>query len=86
MKSLIKNYVSKLTKEKLDGFAKKKDIYLNDSELNFLLDLIKNNIDDILKNDEKYLIKIKNNISTTNYDKLYQIYIYYKNRYKGYLF
>lgn len=86
MKSLIKNYVSKLTKEKLDGFAKKKDIYLNDSELNFLLDLIKNNIDDILKNDEKYLIKIKNNISTTNYDKLYQVYIYYKNRYKGYLF
>lgn len=86
MKSLIKNYVSKLTKEKLDGFAKKKDIYLSDSELNFLLDLIKNNIDDILKNDEKYLIKIKNNISTTNYDKLYQVYIYYKNRYKGYLF
>ena len=86
MKSLIKNYLSKLTKEKLDGFAKKKDIYLNDSELNFLLDLIKNNIDDILKNDEKYLIKIKNNISTTNYDKLYQVYIYYKNRYKGYLF
>ena len=64
MKSLIKNYVSKLTKEKLDGFAKKKDIYLSDSELNFLLDLIKNN----------------------NYDKLYQVYIYYKNRYKGYLF
>lgn len=86
MKSLIKNYVSKLTKEKLDGFAKKKDIYLSDNELNFLLDLIKNNIDDILKNDEKYLIKIKNNISTTNYDKLYQVYIYYKNRYKGYLF
>ena len=86
MKSLIKNYVSKLTKEKLDGFAKKKDIYLSDSELNFLLDLIKNNVDDILKNDEKYLIKIKNNISTTNYDKLYQVYIYYKNRYKGYLF
>lgn len=86
MKSLIKNYVSKLTKEKLDGFAKKKDIYLSDSELNFLLDLIKNNIDEILKNDEKYLIKIKNNISTNNYDKLYQVYIYYKNRYKGYLF
>ena len=35
MKSLIKNYVNKLTKEKLDGFAKKKDIYLNDNELEY---------------------------------------------------
>ena len=49
MKSLIKNYVNKLTKDKLNKFMKKKDIYLNDDELNYILNLIKNNIDDILK-------------------------------------
>ena len=86
MKSLIKNYVNKLTKDKLNKFMKKKDIYLNDDELNYILNLIKNNIDDILKNDQKYLTEAKNNISTTNYDKLYKLYIYYKNQYKGYLF
>ena len=86
MKSLIKNYVSKLTKKNLDKFAKKNDIYLKEDELNYLLNLIKNNIDDILKDDAKYLIGIKNNISNTNYNKLYKLYIYYKNRYKDYLF
>ena len=86
MKSLIKNYVSKLSKEKLDNFAKKNDIILNENEINYLLNLIKNNIDDLLKNDKKYLSKIKNNISNTNYEKIYKLYTYYKNKYKDYLF
>ena len=86
MKSLIKNYVSKLSKEKLDNFAKKNDIILNENEINYLLNLIKNNIDDLLKNDKKYLSKIKNNISNTKYEKIYKLYTYYKNKYKDYLF
>ena len=86
MKSLIKSYVNKLTKEKLDEFSKKKDIFLNDKELEYLLNLIQNNIDDILKNDEKYIENIKENISIENFNKIYKLYTYYKNRYKGYLF
>ena len=86
MKSLIKNYINSLTKDKFDKFAKKNDIYLNDTELDYLLNLVKNNIDDILKNDTKYLNEIKNNISTTNYNKIYKLYTYYKKKYKGYLF
>ena len=86
MKSLIKNYVSKLTKEKIDNFAKKHDIYFNDNELNYLLVFIKDNIDDLLKNDKSYLEEIKNNISSINYEKAYKLYTYYKSKYKGYLF
>ena len=86
MKSLIKSYVSKLTKERIDKFAKKNDIILTDSELNYLLELIKNNIDDLLKNDTKYLSDIKNNISSINYEKIYNLYTHYKEKYKGYLF
>lgn len=86
MKSLIKNYVNKLTKEKLDGFAKKKNIFLTDNELEYLLSLIQNNIDNILKNDEEYIENIKENISTDNFNKIFKLYTYYKNKYKGYLF
>ena len=86
MKSLIKSYVNKLTKERIDKFAKKHDIILTDSELNYLLELIKNNIDDLLKNDTKYLSDIKNNISSINYEKIYNLYTHYKEKYKGYLF
>lgn len=86
MKSLIKNYVNKLTKEKLDGFAKKKNIFLTDNELEYLLSLIQNNIDNILKNDEEYIENIKENISTDNFNKIFKLYTYYKNKYIGYLF
>lgn len=86
MKSLIKNYVNKLTKEKIDKFAKKHDIYLSENELNYLLNFIKNNIDDLLKNDEEYLVEIKHNISSDNYSKIFKLYNYYKNKYKNYLF
>ena len=78
MKSLIKNYVNNLTKEKLDKFAQSKDIYLSDSELEYLLFLVKNNLDDILKDDTKYLNSLKENLSSSNYEKVSELYNYYK--------
>lgn len=86
MKSLIKNYINNLTIEKLDKFAKSKDINLSSSELEYLLFLAKNNLDDILKDDTKYLDSLKENLSSSNYEKVIELYNYYKNRYKGYLF
>ena len=86
MKSLIKNYLNKLTKEKLDKFARSKDIFLSDSELEYLLYIAHNNAEDMLKNDEKYINLLKENLSINNYNKIIELYKYYKNRYKGYLF
>lgn len=86
MKSLIKNYLNKLTKEKLDKFARSKDIFLSDSELEYLLCIAHNNAEDMLKNDEKYINLLKENLSINNYNKIIELYKYYKNRYKGYLF
>ena len=62
MKGLIKIYINKLSKEKLDKFAKKNDIFLSNKELDYLLNLVKNNTDDILENDNFYLNELKNNI------------------------
>ena len=86
MKSLIKNYIDLLNIDKLKEFALKNNINLTDSELNYLLNLVKNNYEDILKDDIKYLEDVKNNINPTEFIKIKQLYLYYKNRYKGYLF
>ena len=86
MNSLLKKYINNLTIEKVNEFGVKNDIYLNNEELSFLLELIKTNIDDILVNDSKYLNIIKNKFSEENYIKIKNLFSYYKNRYKGYLF
>ena len=86
MKSLLKNYINLLTIDKLREFGLKNDINLTNQELKYLLNLVKNNYEDILKDDTKYLKELKNNINPSEYIKIQKLYLYYKNRYKGYLF
>ena len=83
---MIKKYINNLTIDKIKNFLIKNDINLNNEELSFLLELIKTNIDDILVNDSKYLDIIKNKFNEENYTKIKNLFLYYKNRYKGYLF
>lgn len=86
MKSLIKNYINQLTPDKLKLFAQKNDINLTDNEIEYLLNLVKDNYDDMLINDQKYLKLIKSKVNIAEYQKIEKIYINYKNKYKGYLF
>lgn len=86
MKGLIKNYIDKLTIFDLKNFALKNNINLNEKELKFLLNLTKENFEDILINENKYLDLIKNNITPNEVQKIKDLYFYYKNKYKGYLF
>ena len=50
MKSLLKNYINLLTIDKLREFGLKNDINLTNQELKYLLNLVKNNYEDIIKN------------------------------------
>lgn len=86
MKSLIKNYMDLLTIEKLNEFAIKNDIHLNSTELEFIFNMVKQNWQDILKDETKYLNELQKNINPTDFNKIKNLVIYYKNRYKGYLF
>lgn len=85
MKGLIKNYIDLLSIDKLKSFAIKNDINLNEEQLEYILNLTKNNWEDILVNDEKYFNLLKSKIDQTNLDKIKELFLYYKNRYKGYL-
>lgn len=86
MNILIKNYINKLSINNLREFALKNNINLTDIELEYLLTLVKENFDDILANENKYLNMVKDNINPNEFEKIKELFLYYKNRYKGYLF
>ena len=86
MKGLIKNYIEKLTIDNLKEFALRNDISLNESEFEYLLNIVKNNFEDILVNEDKYLKEVQNNINPQAFVRVKELFLYYKNRYKGYLF
>ena len=86
MKNLIKNYIDKLSIDNLKEFSLKNDINLTNSELEYILNLVKNNYEDILIDDSIYLKNIKEKINSKEYIKLENLYFIYKNKYKKYLF
>ena len=86
MKSLIRNYIDLLSVDKLNEFALKNNINLTNDELNYILNLVKTNWEDILINENKYLNDLKNHLNEDKYIRIKDLFIYYKDRYKGYLF
>ena len=86
MNNLLKKYINTLTIDKLNELLIKNDIKLSNNELLVLLNLIKDNFDDILINDTKYLKILKEKIDIDNYNRIENLFNYYKNRYKVYLF
>lgn len=86
MKGLIKNYIDNLDIKTLKEFGIKNNINLSDNELNFVYNMIKENVMDILKDEKPYLEILKKNINNNDYLKIEDLVSFYKNKYKGYLF
>ena len=86
MKSLIKNYVEKLTLDELRSFGENHGINISDTEYKFILDLVQGNIDDMLNNEDKYLNLLEQKINPEEFKKIKNLFLEYKEKYKGYLF
>lgn len=86
LKGLIKNYIDNLDIKTLKEFGIKNNINLSDNELNFVYNMIKENVMDILKDEKPYLEILKKNINNNDYLKIEDLVSFYKNKYKGYLF
>lgn len=83
---LILNYVKKITKEDIKSFSLKENIYLTNDEVDIIYYHIKNDYNDLLfSNGEKTFSKIKSRINPTSYEKLINLYNFYKLKYKNYL-
>ena len=85
MINLIESYINILSLDKMNSFLKQNDIILNNEESSFLINYIKENWYQLIYKPDKHLDIIKENISYNNYNKLYEIYIRYKNEYINYL-
>lgn len=86
MKSLLKNYVEKLTLDQIREFGSKNGINISDTEYQFILDLVQGNFEDLLTNENKYLSMIEEKINPEEFNKIKELYLKYKEKYKGYLF
>ena len=86
MKSLLKNYIEKLSLDELREFGMKHDINISNEEYQFILDLVQGNFEDLLQNENKYLSIVEQKINSEEFNKIKALYSKYKEKYKGYLF
>lgn len=69
--NIIDIYVNSLKKEDIVNFAKKNDITLSDSELDFTYNFIKSNYKEAIKNKDTFnLSAYKDRFSSENYEKI----------------
>lgn len=84
MKNLILDYIKCIKQEDIKRFGLKNGINLSSDEIENIYFVIKKpNILDL--NDLEMEELIKNNVSSKNYNKVYNLYLQYKKRYKSYL-
>jgi hypothetical protein len=83
---LIKNYISKITKEDINKFAKKHNIELTNEELKLVEQYIKNDWKTIIYGNPKPILdSLKEKLNQETYQKIENLYIEFKDKYKHYL-
>ncbi|MCI9435082.1 MAG: hypothetical protein HFI86_07435 [Bacilli bacterium] len=81
----IKRYIDKLTMQDIKNFANSNNINLNDEQLYYIFNLIKNDWKQILNNDTYTLNKIKEKFDNETSKKIEKLYYEYKKKYQNYL-
>lgn len=82
IKNLIINYIKNLNISDINTFALNNNIYLNNEELVFIYNYIKNNYNFLIDNPNNFnLLKYKDKFSNENYIKINNLINEYKNKY-----
>lgn len=81
---LLKDYINKLTIDKLNEIAINNNIYLNKKELNIIYKYIKERYLEFINNPNIIINELKKELSIDNYDKLLAIYNQYKEKIRKY--
>ena len=80
--NIIKKYINYLKKEDIINFAKKEGVSLNNVELDTIYNVIKTRWEEIYSNGIKVINEYKDKLNKLTYDKLIELYSYYKNKLK----
>ena len=83
---VIENYVRNLTKNDVYMFATSNNIILNEKEFYYVFNTIKHNYKFFLGDDYMLIFnEAKNFLRKENYDKIYDLYMSYREKYKDFL-
>lgn len=83
---LIKNYISRLTLNDIDEFAKKHGIELKEQELKLIEQHIRKDWRTIIYGNPKPILdNIKTKLNNLQYQKIENLYIEFKHKYENYL-
>ncbi len=86
MNNLIKNYISKLTKEQVTSFALMNNIVLSEDELNFTYNFIKKHGEEVIKDYNNFDIdKYQNYYTKDNFVKIKVLFKEYSEKFKPFL-
>ena len=71
MLEMMEQYIINITKNDINNFALKNNINLNNNELDFIYNFIKNHYKEVLSNPNNFsLARYKNNFSNENFVKI----------------
>ena len=86
MNNLIKNYISKLTKEQVTSFALMNNIVLSEDELNFTYSFIKKHGEEVIKDYNNFDIdQYQNYYTKDNFVKIKKLFKEYSEKFKPFL-
>ena len=86
MFNIVEKYMQRITKDDVNKFAIKKNVYLSNSELDFTYDFIKKNYANILKNHSLFKIdRYENRYSKENFPKVKKVFTEYFSKYQRFL-
>ena len=75
---LIYEYINRLEKEDIINYCNKKNIFINDNELDTIYSYIKNDYQRFFNNPDEVLNEIKDRVSMYTYGELMKLYNKYK--------
>ena len=86
MKFLIESYVKNIECQDIINFGRENEIVINNDEAMFLKELLNDYLSDVLEgNDYNVLQILKERFDGTRFDKMKNLYLVYKEKYKNYL-
>ena len=86
MYNIIDRFMSNLTVDKVNDFAKSKNINLSNDELIFTYNFLKRNYKEFIKNPALFdLDRYQNKYSKENFTKIKKVFIEYFSKYQKYL-
>ena len=85
IEKFIINYIEKMKKEDIIDFGLKYNINLNNTETDFIYENIKKNWRELVYGNSTPIFNELKKISPSNYQKIEELYIEFKNKYKSYL-